>query len=229
MPRKVFVAGEILTAADVNANLMDQAVMVFDDAAARTTAIPSPVEGMVTYLKDTDKLEKYTTDWVDAAPGKILQVLSTTKTDTFTASAIASGATTTVTGLEVTITPSATSSKIIVSVDVVGGVGTNPAIESPRAMGVIVKRAGTPISIGDASGSRSRTTFTFGARVDRATTGSATILDSPNTTSATTYSVDLLNEHDNSTDLFVNRSQLDSDAARIGRGASRITVMEVVG
>jgi hypothetical protein len=59
VPRKVFVAGEILTAADVNANLMDQAVMVFDDAAARTAAIPSPIEGMVTYLKDTDALEVF--------------------------------------------------------------------------------------------------------------------------------------------------------------------------
>jgi hypothetical protein len=58
MPRKVFVAGEILTAADVNTNLMDQAVMVFDDSAARGSAIPSPIEGMVTYLKDTDKFEK---------------------------------------------------------------------------------------------------------------------------------------------------------------------------
>jgi hypothetical protein len=69
MPRKVFVANEILTAADVNTNLMDQAVMVFDDSAARGSAIPSPSEGMVTYLKDTDQLEKYTTDWVPANTG----------------------------------------------------------------------------------------------------------------------------------------------------------------
>ena len=61
MPRKIFVAGEILTAADLQANAVDQSVMVFDDAAARTTAIPSPVEGMVTYLKDVDRLEKFTT------------------------------------------------------------------------------------------------------------------------------------------------------------------------
>ena len=59
MPRKVFTAGEILTAADVNTNLMDQAVMVFDDSAARDSAIPTPSEGMVTYLKDTDALEKF--------------------------------------------------------------------------------------------------------------------------------------------------------------------------
>lgn len=60
MPRKVFVAGEILTASDVNVNLMDQAVQVFDNSAARSSAIPSPSEGMVTYLKDTNLVESYT-------------------------------------------------------------------------------------------------------------------------------------------------------------------------
>jgi hypothetical protein len=60
MPRKTFVAGEILTAADVNTNLMDQAVMVFADSAARGSAIPSPSEGMVTYLSDVNLVEAYT-------------------------------------------------------------------------------------------------------------------------------------------------------------------------
>jgi hypothetical protein len=60
VPRKIFVAGEILTAADVNTNLMDQAVMVFADSAARGSAIPSPSEGMVTYLSDVNRVEAYT-------------------------------------------------------------------------------------------------------------------------------------------------------------------------
>lgn len=55
--RKTFTAGEVLTAANVNGYLMDQSVMVFADAAARTTAIPAPTEGMVTYLEDTNALE----------------------------------------------------------------------------------------------------------------------------------------------------------------------------
>ena len=57
--RQVFTAGEVLTAADVNGYLMDQAVMVFADATARTAAIAAPTEGMVTYLSDTDALEYY--------------------------------------------------------------------------------------------------------------------------------------------------------------------------
>lgn len=58
--RKVFVANDVLAAADVNGFLMDQSVMVFDDAAARSSAIPAPTEGMVTYLKSTKALEKFT-------------------------------------------------------------------------------------------------------------------------------------------------------------------------
>jgi hypothetical protein len=55
--RQVFTAGEVLTANNVNGYLMDQSVMVFADAAARSTAIPSPTEGMVTYLSDTTAIE----------------------------------------------------------------------------------------------------------------------------------------------------------------------------
>ena len=71
MPRKVFTAGEVLTAADVNSNLMDQAVMTFADAAARTSAISSPVEGMLTYLADVDLFQFYNgTIWVNVNPGQ---------------------------------------------------------------------------------------------------------------------------------------------------------------
>ncbi len=58
---KVFVNGDILDAdVDVNPFLMSQAVMVFDDAAARTAALDGDeAEGMVTYLRDTNQVEKY--------------------------------------------------------------------------------------------------------------------------------------------------------------------------
>jgi preprotein translocase subunit YajC len=57
--RKTFTAGEVLTAANVNGYLMDQSVMVFADSTARGSAIPTPTEGMVTYLEDTNALEFY--------------------------------------------------------------------------------------------------------------------------------------------------------------------------
>jgi hypothetical protein len=59
MSRKVFTAGEVLAAADVNSFLMDQSVMSFAGTAARGSAIPSPVDGMTTYLEDIDRLETY--------------------------------------------------------------------------------------------------------------------------------------------------------------------------
>jgi hypothetical protein len=57
--RKIFAAGEILTAANVNGYLMDQSVMVFDDAAARGSAIGTATEGMVAYTKDDNALSFY--------------------------------------------------------------------------------------------------------------------------------------------------------------------------
>jgi hypothetical protein len=59
MPRRTFQIGEVLTATNVNTFLMDQAVMTFADSAARGSAIPTPSEGMLTYLADTNSYEYY--------------------------------------------------------------------------------------------------------------------------------------------------------------------------
>ena len=56
---KEFTTGDVLTAADANGYLASQVVMVFASAAARTSAITSPQEGMISYLKDTDALQYY--------------------------------------------------------------------------------------------------------------------------------------------------------------------------
>jgi len=55
-----FTAGQVLTAAQVDDYLMRQMVMRFADSAARTTALSGVlVEGMVSYLKDTNAVEVY--------------------------------------------------------------------------------------------------------------------------------------------------------------------------
>jgi len=73
--RKVFTAGEVLTAANVNGYLMDQSIMVFADSAARTTAIGTPTAGMMSYLSDTSSLQLYGTAWADvSSPGDITAV-----------------------------------------------------------------------------------------------------------------------------------------------------------
>jgi hypothetical protein len=57
MPRKVFTAGEVLAASDVNSFLMNQMVMTFAGTAARGSAIGSATEGMLTYLADSKTFE----------------------------------------------------------------------------------------------------------------------------------------------------------------------------
>lgn len=65
MAYKTFQNGYPLPASDLNNYLMNQSVIVFADVAARTAALPTPVEGMVTYLEDDNTLYVYTgADWV---------------------------------------------------------------------------------------------------------------------------------------------------------------------
>lgn len=69
MAYKTFANGFPLPASDLNNYLMNQSVIVFADAAARTAAIASPTEGMVTYLEDDNELYKWTgSAWVNVAP-----------------------------------------------------------------------------------------------------------------------------------------------------------------
>jgi hypothetical protein len=63
--RKVFTAGDVLTASDVQNYLMDQSVMYFATTAARSSAIATPTTGMATYIGTTGtatipQLEVYT-------------------------------------------------------------------------------------------------------------------------------------------------------------------------
>jgi hypothetical protein len=79
--RKVFAAGEVLTAANVGGYLMDQTVMVFDDAASRTSALGLDVaEGMVSYTKDDNAIQYYSgSAWVSvSSPGDITEVIAGT-------------------------------------------------------------------------------------------------------------------------------------------------------
>ncbi len=57
---KVFTAGEVLTAANVNGYLMEQSVMVFGGTAARGSALGTAVaEGMVSYQTDSNTVTVY--------------------------------------------------------------------------------------------------------------------------------------------------------------------------
>jgi hypothetical protein len=78
---KEFTTGDVLTAADANGYLASQVVMVFADATARTSAIASPQEGMISYLKDTNATQYYSgSAWISVGGSSPL----TTKGDLYT-------------------------------------------------------------------------------------------------------------------------------------------------
>jgi hypothetical protein len=217
MPRKIFVAGEILTAADLQANAVDQSVMVFDDSAARGSAIPTPSEGMVTYLSDVNALEVYTGAAFVPVPvgaGSVLQVVSTTKTDSFSMS---SSAFADVTGLSATITPSSTSSDILVVANFLTGVADSGVVTRVNLL-----RDSTNIAQSTGSGTGDQTFTPFGASASTGQMVGISHLDSPATASAVTYKIQIASSTNGITS-YVGRYAAND----LFRSASFITLMEV--
>jgi hypothetical protein len=209
------------------------------DAAGPSVAVqstaPTGYEGQL-WLDDTDgSMYVYYTDpgggsssWIGAVSrsGGILQVVSTTKTDTFTTT---SSSYVDVTGLSATITPRSTSSKILVVSSVSLGVSTSTTGESGGARLV---RNSTPLAIGDVVGSRyqasaSPGTSTVGQFDNLLINHSVTFLDSPSTTSTVTYKIQAVNPSADTT--TVNRTGVDGNTANTPRTASSITLIEVAG
>ena len=161
--------------------------------------------------------------------GGIIQVKSVTKTD---AESLTSTTTETlIPGMEVTITPTRSDSKILIMLTLQAMSGANFA-----AHYAVLKRGSTSICAGDAAGSRNRATFNFGIPstydADQSDFGpgnlSITHLDSPATTSAVTYGL----YHADATGtnaLYINRAATDTDSGGYERTASSITVMEISG
>ena len=154
-------------------------------------------------------------------PGTVLQVVSTTKTDTFTSSATGP---IDITGLSVTITPKYATSKIFVmfNAHIVGfDAGT----------GIRLLRGSTDLALGDADGSKARMTaigmYSNASSPNQYDGGStnASFLDSPATTSATTYKLQAQCLSTNG--MVVNRSRYNEDNGNASRGSSTITVMEI--
>ncbi len=93
---RTFVSGEILTAANLQGYLADQAVMVFADATARDVAITSPADGMICYLEDTGYYQAYeSSSWNNMITSGGAAVSATTAA---TATALATGRTISLTG-----------------------------------------------------------------------------------------------------------------------------------
>ena len=160
--------------------------------------------------------------------GKILQVVQTVKTDVFSES-LAANTNSSTNAIEVDITPTSTSNKILVMVTLHGSSSYWGSVSAGAWQGRLV-RDGSDIVKGDAAGSRNRMTFRSGDSGATAVEENCvfTYLDSPATTSQVTYGCRLDNVDNGSATMYLNRSPGDSDSNTITtRTASTITVMEV--
>jgi hypothetical protein len=154
--------------------------------------------------------------------GSVLQTLQTVKTDTFITSATSI---TDVTGLSVVITPKFSTSKILVRGFINLGASTASFIS------MLLSRDSTQIFQGDAASNRPRATAMSYQEDNQGVidTYAPEFLDSPSSTSALTYKVQVRVGSGGGT-ASVNRSARHSDQTSYDMvTASSITVMEIKG
>jgi hypothetical protein len=157
---------------------------------------------------------------VQASAGSVLQVVSVTKTDTFSTT---SSSFTDITGLSASITPKFATSKILVVMNLTGGNSVYSSLCTFRLV-----RDSTAIGVGNTTAGYTSATV-GGVRQSLDNNASwylgANHLDSPNTTSATTYKVQCYTEGNT---LRINTTGSDASGSNWSyRGASTITLMEI--
>ena len=177
--------------------------------------------GTINLAVDAGDIASGTLSNARLAAGTIIQVKYASKTDT---QLITSTSYADITDLSVPITPTSTSSKILLIWSVVTGQDNNTG----HCYVVPARDSTDNIFIADSASSR-----TSASNVGNMPYGNSAMqilsnsfLDSPSTTSATTYKMRL--KSSNGTDIFINRSDRDNDAAAFdGRACSSFIVMEV--
>ena len=155
-----------------------------------------------------------------AGGGKVLQVVSTAKTDTY--SSTAPTTMTNITGFNVAITPAATSSKVLIIISV----GYATPIDNNAWLRLV--RGTTAIAVGDARSSRIRMLFKL-PRVSVSYgyfNSSFTFLDSPSSSAEQTYHLQIGGTGD-AAQIYLNRSHTDPDNSEGITGCSTITAIEI--
>ena len=154
--------------------------------------------------------------------GNILQVIQAVKTDTATTT---SENTFVDTGLSVSITPSSASNKILVTANL------NFSAGDMQNIAWRLVRGSTDLYMGDAASNRTRAAGAVRVSTNQDAEHqnvTSIFLDSPNTTSATTYKVQWCRTYSTST-IYMNRASEDTDNDDRTRVPSSITVQEVAG
>ena len=156
--------------------------------------------------------------------GAILQVVQTLKTDTASITSSNTNNFVDISGMSVSITPIATSSKILVFFTLC--LGSNAGTFHIRLV-----RGSTDIGIGDGDGNRLSSTILYrpGSSPYQHSCDDVTnfVLDTPSTTSATTYKLQGSAGSTYSATWYFNRTQNNSNNDYDGRPVSSITAMEI--
>ena len=154
--------------------------------------------------------------------GAVLQVVQTVKTSFFTLTG--GGSFVDVTGFSVSITPSSATSKILI---MFSGYASQSGTSGTYGIHLRLVRNSTNIFLGDAAGSAQQSSGQIGSTNGHyAHNISGQFLDSPSTTSAITYKIQMFVEGVGTAGL--GGSYLTS-AVYDGRTPSQITVMEIAG
>jgi hypothetical protein len=205
-----------------DSNAIQNAIVDAKGDLIAATAADTPARlavGTNGYVLTADSTAATGLKWAAASAGKIGQVLSTTKTDTFTTT---STSFVDVTGLSVTITPSSSTSKILVFATIQGAQSYN--VGGSLA---ILARDSTSIGIATSTGSRPAGIASVNAgQTSWLMSAGMSYLDSPASTSSITYKVRFMTVGAGT--AFINRSESDADNSSYPRGASTITVMEIL-
>jgi len=159
-------------------------------------------------------------------PGTIIQVIQGVYTDA-TSNSTASGTWwDTSSLLSATITPTATSSKILVR----GMVHLGVAGPTQSLVAKIMRGGSDTAALGDAAGSRSRvTTATYIDNTYSVSPLYPEYLDSPSSTSALVYSFHLKHSSGITRMFYLNQTEDSTDGQEYPRTISTITLMEVAG
>jgi len=156
-------------------------------------------------------------------PGSIIQVVQTALTSAVAVSAPTSF--TDISGVSVAITPKFSSSKVLINVSLVAEAHTADFHAVFRLV-----RGSTAIGVGDANSSAPQGSFmvdSYGQGSLSGHSASFHFLDSPSTTSATTYKIQVL-AHSGTGDVYIGRNRYDNNGANgPGRFPSIITAQEV--
>ena len=171
-----------------------------------------------TGTKDSTTFLRGDNSFVAPSFGKILQVVQTTKLDTFSTT---SATFTDLTGMSVNITPSSASNKVLVLVT------TNSSSSGGYNTMFQLVRDSTDIFQGDVGGaSQSRASMqTRDPDTNASNSANFNFLDSPSTTSQVTYKIQIMAQSGGTS--VVNRTSDDSNTQAIARIASSIIAMEV--